>query len=194
MKKINKNGFVMVETIIVAVFVIGICTFLFANFLPLIGDYERIEQYDTLEGKYKIHELRKMILREIENDNDLQSIFTDYLSSSTNHRYQNYTRNIGGIPVVQNELCDKVNSKSYCNKLLSKNFLDVKEVIVTKFKLGTFKSEVKSSDDFNRSLKEYVNYLPNYSKYSSKYDSYYRIILVFNNGEFANIEVHYEIG
>mgnify|MGYP006955121113 CR=1 FL=1 len=44
MKKIDNKGFVIVETIIVAVFIIGICTFLFANFIPLIGEYERVEK------------------------------------------------------------------------------------------------------------------------------------------------------
>ena len=52
MKNIDNHGFVMVETIVVAVFIIGICTFLFANFLPLIGDYERVSQYDTVDSKY----------------------------------------------------------------------------------------------------------------------------------------------
>ena len=28
---------------------------------------------------------------------------------------------------------------------------------------------------------EYIEYLPSYSKYSSKYDDYYRLIVVFNN-------------
>ena len=77
MKNINKvdnKGFVIVETIIVAVFIIGICTFLFANFLPLIGDYERISNYDDLDSKYKTHEIRKMILREISNDGNKKSV------------------------------------------------------------------------------------------------------------------------
>ena len=82
MKKINKidsRGFVIVETIVVAVFIIGICTFLFANFLPLIGDYERVSDYDGLDSKYKTHEIRKMLLREIANDNSKKAIFSSHL-------------------------------------------------------------------------------------------------------------------
>ena len=61
MKQIDNQGFLMVETIIVAVFVIGICTFLFTNFLPLIADYERVSDYDNVDTKYKAHEIRKML-------------------------------------------------------------------------------------------------------------------------------------
>ena len=62
MKKINKKGFVMAETIIVSVFVMTIVSFLIMNALPLIGEYERIANYDTLESKYNANLIRKMIL------------------------------------------------------------------------------------------------------------------------------------
>ena len=50
MKKNNKNGFVLVETLIVVVFVAAIFSIMFLNFYPLIGEYERRENYDDVEG------------------------------------------------------------------------------------------------------------------------------------------------
>lgn len=184
----------MVETIIVAVFIIGICTFLFSNFLPLIADYERVSNYDTVGAKYKTNEIRKMILREIDKNNDTVSLFTEISSSNGYKRYRRYSTTDNANTVSKNYLCDRlVNSTKYCNKLLSEDYLDVKEVIVTNFKLGKVKQSIsKISGD--RALKEYVEYLPSYAKYSSRYDSYYRIIVIFSNGEMSNIEVHYEIG
>ena len=193
MKKIDNRGFVMVETIIVAVFIIGICTFLFANFLPLIADYERISDYDTVEAKYKAHEIRKMILRDLSNNNDLEELFISIPSDVGYSRYSNYTTEVSGEAVIKNSLCDNLSSVNYCNKLLSSSFLGVKDIFITSFKLGKIKSTIKNIAG-ERALKEYIDYLPSYSKYASRYDSYYRLIIVFNGGEMANIEVHYEIG
>lgn len=183
----------MVETIIVAVFIIGICTFLFANFLPLIADYERVSDYDSIESKYKAHEIRKMILRDLNNNNDLETLFTSISSEMGYNRYSNYTTEVDGEAVIKNSLCDNLTSTNYCNKLFSEYYLNVKDVFITSFKLGKIKSTIKNVTG-ERALKEYIDYLPSYSKYSSRYDDYYRLIIVFNNGEMANIEVHYEIG
>lgn len=195
MKKIDNQGFVMVETIIVAVFVIGICTFLFTNFLPLIADYERVSDYDNVDTKYKAHEIRKMLLREFDKDANLTSIFSSHISGNSGYyRYQNYNETVGDDVVTKNRLCSLLTSPNYCNKLFSEDYLNVKEVIVTPFKLGSFKNVVKDNKDFDRSLREYVDYLPDYGKYSSRYDSYYRIIVAFNDGRFSSIEVRYDVG
>jgi len=193
MKKIDTRGFVMVETIIVAVFVIGICTFLFANFLPLIGDYERVSNYDTVTSKYKVHEIRKMILRDLNKNADLEVLFTNIPSGEGYNKYSNYSVELSDRSIIKNTLCDVLNSTNYCNKLLGENYLNVKEIYITSFKLSKMKSSVKALEG-NRALKEYIDYLPSYSKYSSRYDDYYRLIVVFNDGTMANIEVKYEIG
>lgn len=192
MKKIDTRGFVMVETIIVAVFVIGICTFLFANFLPLIGDYERIEHYDSPSSKYKVHEIRKMILRDLANNPNIESIFTE-LPSTSWHMYRTFTTVQGDSTISQNRLCDFLDAHNYCNQLLGEHYLNVKAIVITPFKLNIVKKTIKETKDY-RELKEYIDYLPSYSNYSSRYDDYYRLIVVFNDGEIATIEVHYEIG
>lgn len=191
MKRLDSRGFVLVETIIVAVFVMGISTFLFANFLPLMADYERINNYDTVEGTYKAHEIRKLILREINEDSSKRSILT---SSSPYTIYKNYETSEDGVNVTKNELCDQLRAVNYCNTLLNEEYLNVKEIIITSFKLGSIKAKAKDDKNINRALKEYIDYLPKYDKYSSKYNNYNRLIVVYNNGEFSNIEVRYEVG
>ena len=52
MKKNNQRGFVLVEAIVVAVFVLSLFTFLFVNVVPLVGMYERRLNYDTIDGVY----------------------------------------------------------------------------------------------------------------------------------------------
>jgi hypothetical protein len=193
MKNINNRGFVMVETIIVAVFVIGICTFLFANFLPLIGDYERVSDYDSLNSKYKIHEIRKMLLRDINNNRVLANIFSDLPNDKGYNIYSMEQKEIAGDTITSHQLCDKLDSINYCNNLLGENYLGVKDIIITKFKLSKIKAAIKDVNG-KRNLKDYIDYLPSYSKYGSRYNNYYRLIVSFNDGSIANIEVQYEIG
>ena len=199
-KLIDNRGFVIVETIIVAVFIIGICTFLFANFIPLIGDYERISKYDDLSSKYKTHEIRKMILREIEKDSSNKSVFTNYISAGEGyHIYSRLQTNNGDNTIISHELCNQITNKNYCNKLLGgrtitheetpQPMIDVKEIVVTPFKLNNVKSKIKEDSNASRVLKEYINYLPTYSKDDNPNNSNYRIIVVFNDGHMANMEV-----
>lgn len=61
MKKINQKGFVLAETLVVAVFLMAIFTLIFTNFYPLMGEYEKRETYDDVDGKYAVYWLKRMI-------------------------------------------------------------------------------------------------------------------------------------
>lgn len=61
MKKINNKGFVLAETLVVAVFLLVIFGMLYSNFYPLIGEYEKRETYDDVDSKYAIYWLKRLI-------------------------------------------------------------------------------------------------------------------------------------
>lgn len=61
MKKINNKGFVLAETLIVSVFLMVMFTMIYSNFYPLIGEYEKRENYDDVDGKYTVYWIKKMI-------------------------------------------------------------------------------------------------------------------------------------
>lgn len=65
MKKLNSfnnsSGFVLAETLIVTVFLMTIFALLYSNFIPLVGEYEKRENYDSVDGKYSVYWLKKMI-------------------------------------------------------------------------------------------------------------------------------------
>lgn len=175
MVKFNKKGFALVETIIVAVFITSISAFLFANFLPLTAQYESVLDYDTVDGKYAAHQIRKMILKEIMED----SSKLDLLDVGDN-----------GYTVYEStSLCNYLNNATYCHKLFSPNYLNVKSVIITGYRLVDIKDDVDNIDDSN--LREYIDYLPSYSKYEGNYLEYNRLIISFNDDTYANIEVEY---
>ena len=62
-KIVNKSGFILVETLIVGVFIMGIFSLLYTNFFPLIGEYERYKDYDTVESAYVAHWGRMVALK-----------------------------------------------------------------------------------------------------------------------------------
>lgn len=61
MKKINKKGFILAETLVVTVFLMVIFSMLYSNFYPLIGEYEKREAYDDVDGKYAVYWIKKLI-------------------------------------------------------------------------------------------------------------------------------------
>ena len=61
MKKISNKGFVLAETIIVAVFMVTIFSALYSNYFPIMANYEKRAYYDDLDSKYTAFWLKYMI-------------------------------------------------------------------------------------------------------------------------------------
>jgi len=169
----EKNGFVIVETIVVIVFVLGLITFLFYNVLPLIGDYERISKYDDISSKYDAHLIRKMLLKD--DSCKLQNILSMPVGKTYNH-FQG------------KEICLYLENKNYCERLLSKDFLDIKEIIITDYITTNLKNNTENL--FDRELTDYINQLPKFNNTSvANYHYKKRILVIFNNGKASNIEI-----
>lgn len=64
MKKINEKGFVLLETVIVAVFIISIFTFVYMSVVPLIGRYDELYNNYELEKTYKLYHIRDAIYKD----------------------------------------------------------------------------------------------------------------------------------
>ena len=60
-KRLDNRGFVLVETLIVAVAVSAIFALVFKHFYPLIGEYQRREDYDDIDSKYGTYWIKRMI-------------------------------------------------------------------------------------------------------------------------------------
>ncbi len=61
MKKINSSGFILAETLVVTVFLMAIFAMMYSSFMPLVGEYEKRENYDTVDGKYAVYWIKRMI-------------------------------------------------------------------------------------------------------------------------------------
>ena len=189
MHKSNK-GFVLVESIVVAIFVLGFLTFLIVNLLPLIGSYESALNYDTVESRYNVHLIRKMILKD-----DFCKV-RNLLNIGANSVYSYFTGD---------EMCEYLKNKNYCRKLFSEDFLDVKEILITETQAtdlralsdlennandSDFQTYLKYETRVSREMRSYIKAMPSFSTVDSFAYLYQRRIIVrFGDGSLTNVEV-----
>ena len=171
MKKNNK-GFVLVESIVAAVFVMALSTFLIMNIIPLVGVYEETLNFDTTDSKYDAHLVRKMILM----DDDC---IVSKLLRFPDRRMR------------AKQICDFLSHTNYCNMLLSEDYLDVKEIIITTYSGAEVKKLGDADmDEFSRVLQDYIKYMPTYDKNTLGFYQFTdRIIVVFGDRSVTSMEV-----
>ncbi len=177
MKKIGKKGFLMAEAIVVGLFIMTLFTFIFANTVPLLAKYEAQEKYESVNSVFDANLVRNAILLDIKRspgNNTLTKIF----GGLSTRKYILYDGNA---------ICNNLALVTYCKTLFSKTFLDIDSVIASKYRTADIKS-VKG--DFPRAIGDYIDSMPEYtSSVGSIYDSYYRLIIVFNDGRMTSVEI-----
>ncbi|MEE0015275.1 MAG: hypothetical protein UE699_06290 [Bacilli bacterium] len=176
MLKINSKGFVLVETLVVAVFVSAIFSVIYSNFYPIMGEYEKREAYDDIDSKYATFWFKRIIQSDSVN-------FTNIQNDITNNLYHEFN--------CSNDIVDSdVTAIKVCNSLVTR--LGVSHMYITNYKLGNrvdpndknnFKGlvDANSSNVFSSGLQDYVAYLPTYSKVPSLNGACYRLVVEFHN-------------
>lgn len=180
MKKNNKNGFVLVETLIVVVFVAAIFSIMFLNFYPLIGEYERRENYDDVESKYGAYWVKKMI----QDSNYTVNYNNPHATPFNIYPYTIY-RDITCSTIYS----DDEEKKSKCEEIYKK--LGIEKSILAAYNLTNLKkgiAEFPTSTTgisyginlIDDNFRDYINYLPNYT-HESLNGAKYRILVKFKH-------------
>ncbi len=154
-KKKNK-GFILIELLIVAVFTASLFTFLYVNILPIIGDYEQKEKYDTIDTKYVLYDLRKEFLTYDSNGtNGLWDEIKKEVNTKGFARLYEYKRgNIqcnstifkdGNTGATEEEKQDKAQYNNY-NTLLKA--YHIKSLYITRFGLGSYADGITLPTDY----------------------------------------------
>ncbi len=174
-KKINNKGFMLAETLIVSLFVMSTFSMLYVNILPLIAEYEKYKDYNTVEATYKAHWARKLVL-DIINPN----VFT-------------VAENLGYFDITNCLFYSQNNMTNWCYNFKETN--DITKIYLVPYNLERFKDHVKSSSSYTREFKDYISYLPTYSKNTTKVNdgNYFHVIIEFDKGDKHNygiMEVH----
>ena len=174
----NKKGFVLVETIITSVFVLGLFAFIVANILPIIGEYEKAGDYDSIESIYDAHLIRKMILKG--DETKVAKLLT--LPDDDSKKFYLFDKD---------DICVYLSNENYCRALLSRSYLDVKEMVITSYEIKD--GFVAASKNFDRGLREYIAQMQKYkSNIPTAYNYANRLIVYFNDGRMANIEILFD--
>lgn len=142
--KCQKTGFVLVETLIVSVFIMTLLAALYANLFPVVAEYEKRTNYDSVSAKYVAHWARKMIL-----DKGRDNI---------------YTLVDGYLDITD---CSYYSDATFCTNY--KNANQVNKIYITPYSLTTFKNYVKTSGRFDRGFEEYIASLPDYPSKAGVY-------------------------
>ena len=61
MKKLNKKGVILVETLVVTVFVMTLFMFVYQNTVPNLGAYEKLMYYDDIDSVYASNLIKQLI-------------------------------------------------------------------------------------------------------------------------------------
>lgn len=156
MKLLNKKGFVLIETLIVAVFVVTLFIFVYQNVVPHIGEYETMTSYDDIDSVYASNLLKRILVRYSNLD-----YIDSYLSD---HTYLDITD------------CEDTNiyqNPDYCSKI--KNSLGILEddyIFLSDYNISKFRDEVNKNDFFDSGkLSNFRNYIHTVSNVDSFYDS-----------------------
>ena len=184
MKKLSQKGFVLAETLVVTVFLMILFTTIYTTVFPLIGEFEKREVYDEVDGKYAVYWIKKMIEASAYNSVVLSQINT-----------------VGYVRFECKDFKD-ANSKSMCVDIVHAmqiNNCDSQgnqcDIFITNYNIGDntdrtslkfFKNVVRNDTEvFSSGFKDYIIYLPDYSS-KSLTGATRRVIAIFNNTKDSN--------
>lgn len=187
----NNKGFVLVETLVAAVFVMAVFSVIYVNFYPIMAEYERREAYDDVDSKYSTYWIKKII------QSGSVSFDGTIASDITNNKYHRFQ--------CDDIAYDDVTAKKYCTTLSDE--FEVNRIYITSYKLGNradmtdknnFKGVVEenTAGEFTSGFQDYVSFLPTYSKVSSLNGACYRVLVEFHHTRndndywtYSNLEV-----
>jgi len=184
MKKLNQRGFVLAETLIVTVFLMVIFSMIYTNFFPLIGEYEKREVYDDIDGKYAIFWIKRMI----------ESTSYNIATKSSSIESNGYVR-------LQCSAMLEADSKTMCKDVviaLQVNGCNIAgdncDIYISKYQIKNstdttkvwFKNVVSADTTvFSDGFKDYMTYLPDYVLHSAT-GAQYRVFAIFHNTKDSN--------
>ena len=130
--KLNNNGFVLLETLIVTIFILIVFTVLYTTAVPLLGRYKELSYYNNIDITYDLYYIRKMIY----NDSNYSTIY--------NYSYKKLSCN------------DLTSNTEYCYNLFDKLNINIDDELIflnTSTGLNTLKDDVSISSE----VKDYLD-------------------------------------
>lgn len=183
-KKLGNGGFVLIETLIVSVFIVAIFAVLYNNFYPLIGEYEKREVYDDIDGKYAAYWFKRIIQHESVTFSAEQLAAIDETNSNSPGYFRFNCDMVGNVSMKS--MCEEMIEKAQVkggeekpNIFITKYYLGDKEVTSGVVHAG-FKTKINKDNTFtfDGGMHKYLKFLPDYRSESLN-NAQYRVIIEF---------------
>ena len=172
--KLNNKGFVLVETLVVSVFIATILAVLYNNFYPLVGEYEKREVFDDIDGKYATYWVKRVI----QHDSTILPANCSISSLEAAPYYCKFTCQMVTTESMRNMCHQLVKTAQIKND--TKGTDDVSDdepaIYITKYRLTEFKEHVDENGGISGGMQRYLKYLPNY-RWDSLNNAQYRVIV-----------------
>lgn len=191
-KELNNHGFVLAETLVVSVFLVVIFTMIYVNYYPIIGEYEKRENYDDVDSEYAAYWIKTLI----EDAN--YTISPEKKTSLNSNQYFQFECS---------DFPENSTQRSLCINLVKAFEIDGCDnegknckIYVTKYKIGpdsenSFKKTVESSENkiFPSKFKDYIAYLPDYINESTDGADYRVFIIIHHTKDYNNYQTYSNI-
>lgn len=166
MKKSKKMGFVLAETIAISTVVLGALIFIYVQFVSINNSYYTSFKYNTVDNLYKVNNLVEFLEDDYEEQmlKDLNASEHGYLDITNISKYY-----------IEYELWNTLVSTS-----------NIKQVIFTFDNTEFLKENLSNISSFSENMKKFI------SKTSSQDSVKYRVVVEFENDEFATLKVELE--
>lgn len=168
MKRINNRGVVLLETLVVSVFVLTISVFIYRNAVPLMGHYEKLEDFDDVDSVYSANLVKNMVISDIGFDTINNVLLKDDV----------YYYDISDCNKMIDESTSLYSDKMYCSELKKRLHINNDDFIyITKYSgigLNKFRDAVndgyagKASNTVHPKFKDYLKTVSNGEAFYSK--------------------------
>ena len=196
-KKLNNKGFMLVETLIVAVFTAAIFSIIYGNYFPIMAEYERREVFDDVDGKYGVYWIKKILQSaDVNFGSETVNGTIAYNIKTNGYHHFNCDTDISSGDITTKNLCKNLVKKLEIVRRenngveLGKDIDGGKPAIyITTFNLTDFKTRAAASTGtgiFSNNLADYVTFLPTYDKIVSLNRAKYRVIVEYHRTKDGN--------
>lgn len=176
MLRINNKGFALVETLIVSVFVMTMFTVIYANFFPIMGEYERRQNYDDIDSLYKTFLVKRMA-----ESVDFKAA-ADIKKAISSKKYAAYRVETEDNAINACTALMNPNSKDYCKELMIE--LGATKVVFSNYNLTDLKNIVKTNQtalaaDYGDNVNDFGDYVKTQPYFIHSNGFQYRVIVVY---------------
>lgn len=166
---LNKKGFLLLETMIVASVVTVTLMVIYVQFNTIYDNYEKRLSYENVENLYATHGMSELIEEEGIN----------YFIVTLNYKLlaSSYA------PYLDLSSCSMFLNGTYCLEYIERT--GIKTILFTENNLSNLVDFESYSENFSAELKNYIEYTFSVSTIEEGY----RLIVEFDNNQFSTIKV-----